>query len=534
MGKAMKVAAKAGKPRHKKALVKDLSGKRAKAGTPVKKKPRPVQNSDGFYSGKFLPRSTLVGGKAVKTALKIGSIVLTIDGQFIRVPLTQKLQYQAPCPPDKQGDSRIRHESFMHAKSLKEALIGGAQPNDIFYDLKKGHLEFVPVLKGKVAEGPLPFSQWPDGIRVSERNRPWWLPDDWAHGVKTTCVTYLPVYIAPNSRTYFHREVIEKIVEQQLGGLDGMVDWAKKQLSEGRDWTGQPVKFDPDAKLFACLTKGERAKLPSGKELHVAIISARRATERTGIRGIVNVQTRCLASGIRPRWYVDADSLSAYRRLGLDAVVGGKLTPSRNKALRDAQQMGKACVQMSDDISRWEYHNGDLTDMEGRSEEKMRCANELVKSRSCLVISPAAAARFLLAKMRAAEGPQLGGVYPSGNASFGLLCDAISTEAFILGDFFVHDDSPCRFDESITLKEDYDFTCSHLQRHGSVLRCNRIIVHASHETNPGGAVAVRDKKGKKERENIGILRRKWPGVFKPHGTRGDTQVRMVWSSRQNK
>lgn len=84
---------------------------------------------------------------------------------------------------------------------------------------------------------------------------------------------------------------------------------------------------------------------------------------------------------------------------------------------------------------------------------------------------------------------------------------------FILGDFFVADHSPVRFDEDMTLKEDYDFTCQHIAKHGAVLRLNRLTIVAKHQTNPGGAVAQRDKKGREEERNIAILTRKWPRAF---------------------
>merc|ERR1712183_101533 len=102
---------------------------------------------------------------------------------------------------------------------------------------------------------------------------------------------------------------------------------------------------------------------------------------------------------------------------------------------------------------------------------------------------------------------------------------------FILGDFFVVDQSTCRFDNTMTLKEDYDFTCSHLAKHGAVMRCNRMILRVKHATNNGGAVSERDKAGAKERQNIAILMRKWPGVFKPHGKR-QNEVRLCWSNRK--
>merc|ERR1711920_204148 len=95
------------------------------------------------------------------------------------------------------------------------------------------------------------------------------------------------------------------------------------------------------------------------------------------------------------------------------------------------------------------------------------------------------------------------------------------------GIFFVSDMSPCRFDEQMTLKEDYDFTCQHIDQHGSVYRCNRMFVHARHATNAGGAVDARDKQGKKERYNIAILQAKWPGVFRLNGKRKD-EVILNW------
>merc|ERR1719395_187963 len=112
--------------------------------------------------------------------------------------------------------------------------------------------------------------------------------------------------------------------------------------------------------------------------------------------------------------------------------------------------------------------------------------------------------------MRASpDKPQLGGVFPTANPAMTMCFAEVSTEHFILGDFFVVDSSPCRFDNTMTLKEDYDFTCSHISKHGSVLRCNRMLLHVKHATNSGGAVAVRDGKGEKERYNIAILQKNW-------------------------
>lgn len=230
-------------------------------------------------------------------------------------------------------------------------------------------------------------------------------------------------------------------------------------------------------------------------------------------------------------WYVDKESLQDYLRLGLDAVVGGKLTPARNMALEDAHRRRQACVQLSDDIHAWAFQPS-----------KKICAdifegNKVAKSAKELRCSPVAAARFLLAKMRATPGkerPRLGGVFPLPNKSMAFSHKLFSSDGFILGDFFVHDLSPCRFDTRMTLKEDYDFTCQHLATHGSVLRVNRMFLHVTHETNAGGACDTRDAAGERERENVRLLMSKWPGVFHINGNRkgGDIQVVMSWRRRR--
>jgi len=213
----------------------------------------------------------------------------------------------------------------------------------------------------------------------------------------------------------------------------------------------------------------------------------------------------------------------------LNAVVGGGLVEARNKALDDAQKEKKVCVQISDDISHWMYFTSSMRFQD--LDEGNKAAKGAIR------ISPVTAARFLVAKMRGSpldDKPKLGGVFPLGNMGMGALQEPFSFEHFILGDFFVHDMSSCRFDRQMTLKEDYDFTCSHLARHGSVVRCNRMFANAMHERNEGGACSLRDAKGQRERENIQVLREKWPGVFSLNGSRGDTQVIMSWRRRKFK
>jgi len=518
-----------------KAACSKKSVNRVRSGSRLPKKSHAYRSNRGLWlpSSDRAPTNTLWKRRAVKDALKKGTAVFEIDGKYLRVPLTQRLSFRSSCPEDWAG-SQERYQKYAEARTVGEAFKLGALVDDLTYNFKTGLLKFLPSLKGKLVSEPLPMKDWPPGIRAGDAHGPWWLPINWAHGIKTTCRTHLPVFIAPNGRTCYHQEVVQAIVQEPLSGVDRMLEWGKAQVLAGRDWNGDSVSFDSDSKLFSCLSHNERSHLPGAGELHFCVVSARRASELSGIRGTVNVQARLHAAGIKPRWFVDVASLKDYRSLGLDAVVGGKLSPARNKALREAARLRKACVQVSDDISGWLFarSNLDAAALRAQGPKVMLKAANDAKKASTISISPLAAARFLLAKMRAAEGrPRLGGVQPTGNAALAMLTKMTTMDGFILGDFFVHDASPCRFDEALTLKEDYDFTCSHLDKHGCVMRCNRLVLSVAHETNAGGAVDVRDAKGDVERKNIKVLMRKWPGVFKLHSRRGDTQVKMKWSLR---
>merc|ERR1740138_519075 len=134
--------------------------------------------------------------------------------------------------------------------------------------------------------------------------------------------------------------------------------------------------------------------------------------------------------GVKPTWYVDADSLKAYKALGLEAVVGGKLTPARNMALNVAKRKGLVCVQVSDDISKWEYYDVGKQNYSGETTFKRQNAD--LKGARTYVISPVAAAQYILAKMRASpDKPKLGGVFPTGNAALTLGSEEYGTHHFI-------------------------------------------------------------------------------------------------------
>merc|ERR1712048_42651 len=114
-----------------------------------------------------------------------------------------------------------------------------------------------------------------------------------------------------------------------------------------------------------------------------------------------------------------------------------------------------------------------------------------------------------------------------GSCSRTFASEPFGRQHFIIGDFFVADNSKVRFDTNMKLKEDYDYSCAHIDAHGSVMRCQRMTLSVKHYSNTGGAVTNRDNKGIEERRNIAILKKKWPNCFRDNPKRKN-EVIMRW------
>ncbi|CAE8711246.1 unnamed protein product [Polarella glacialis] len=382
---------------------------------------------------------------------------------------------------------------------------------------------------GAPVKGGFPLKSYPPNVLV-DAHRVSWLPDDWAQVMKNTGPGGVyHGWMSPEGKFAYHKQGYPGAIEGTLGrkltvmdGLNGMMRSIRKIVPPGAD-----KKF-----LHDCLSPAERKHIAPKEAFLFGVVSGKRANIESGQHDIMIVEGHFKQVGIRPTWYVDAESLEDYKKLGLDAKVGGKLTPARNMVLDDAQKKNLVAVEISDDISKWIYYDCGKQSYVG--EKDFKKANRDLLGVPKHVVSPLAAAQFVLAKMRSDPGkPHLGGVYPTSNAAITLGQSEFSRQHFILGDFFVAEpSSPCRFDPEMSLKEDYDYTCSHVKQHGCVLRCNRMFLSVKHATNAGGAVAARDQHGAKERVNIAILNEKWPGVFRINTRRkgaSDSEVTMNWS-----
>jgi hypothetical protein len=206
-----------------------------------------------------------------------------------------------------------------------------------------------------------------------------------------------------------------------------------------------------------------------------------------------------LCAGLNPVWVVaDEADEAEYRYAGARQVlVGGALCASRNVALDYGMDQGTHVLQLSDDLKKVEVTSGpkraDVT--------AIRLPTAVGVMLGALVNHPAA---------------QLVGVAPTANPYFSK--QRIHPTAFIVGDMILtRAGCPVRFDLNLRLKEDYDYTCQHLQTYGEVARIDNLLATFAHRTNRGGAVAVRTPE--LEQEMIDYLTQKWPGAIKPNPRR---------------
>jgi hypothetical protein len=277
----------------------------------------------------------------------------------------------------------------------------------------------------------------------------------------------------------------------------------------------------------AAIDRIVEAKLRDPSQFLFCIISKGRA------KNVPIVHKLFDGTNLLPTWIVGAGEAKAYSEQGAASgcvFEGGGLCASRNKAIDLAAKAKKICVQLSDDIERMWFANdkrdfNQFTEAAEWPKVEQSEANKRATAAAKCDLNPLKAAQLVDGVMKL-NNAKLGGVYPLKNEGFAQRMKPCTSYHFIVGDFIVIDaaNTPARFDEEMTLKEDYDYTATHLQLHGRVCRVNRLFMKVAHYTNEGGAVAIRNATA--EQFNIKLLRRKWPGVF--WDQRRKNEVIMRW------
>jgi hypothetical protein len=222
-------------------------------------------------------------------------------------------------------------------------------------------------------------------------------------------------------------------------------------------------------------------------DTYVAIVSAGRPGN------VPAMEAHC--QGLAPTWWVPADQVGDYRYCGAERVQAGDgLCEARNLAADAAD--GRPHVQLSDDLRHVALAHG--------------------PERANVVRITLAEAVRVLADAAAATGAQLAGCAPTANPYFSRR--RVHATGFVVGDLvWVAGGCPLRWDTTLALKEDYDYTCQHLAAYGKVARCDWLLATFAHRTNRGGAVAYRTPE--LEDATIAQLIHRWPQAVRPNARR---------------
>ncbi|MEV6401289.1 hypothetical protein AB0M39_42055 [Streptomyces sp. NPDC051907] len=200
-------------------------------------------------------------------------------------------------------------------------------------------------------------------------------------------------------------------------------------------------------------------------------------------------------------WVVPRPERHDYAAAGADAVLpvtdppAGRhaLCAARNAAMDHAAEQGVVCIQTDDDCKGFK-----LIPADGG------------KAR------PAAWWELRDAILEALDGTvHLAGVPPTDNAYFarGKQLDY----GFIIGSLCATDTDAVRWDETLPFKEDYDYTCGHIDRYGKVARLDMFVASYQHYSNRGGAVTNRTPSA--ELALVKTLTERWPRYLRPHSRR---------------
>jgi hypothetical protein len=174
-----------------------------------------------------------------------------------------------------------------------------------------------------------------------------------------------------------------------------------------------------------------------------------------------------------------------YKKNGCKNVYEtGTLIQSRNAALDMAFKENKICVQLSDDLKKVTTNKN--------FEDKKQIELDIVIEKMVSVFNKI-------------ENVYLMGIPPTSNDFFAK--NKISKNTFCIGDMLFIKPNSLRFDTSLTLKEDYDYTLQHIKKYGNVFRYQKYLFEFEHYKNKGGAVDYRTEK--EEQKNIKILFNKW-------------------------
>jgi hypothetical protein len=167
----------------------------------------------------------------------------------------------------------------------------------------------------------------------------------------------------------------------------------------------------------------------------------------------------------------------------------GSLLQSRNFALNHAFEKKIICIQLSDDLKKV------TTNKNFTQKKELHLDTVLPK---------------MVEVFEKIKNVYLMGIPPTNNDFYAK--NKISKNTFCIGDLLFVKPCDLFFDESLTLKEDYDYTLQHIWKYGNCFRLQTYLFEFEHYKNKGGAVDYRTDN--EEQKNIRYLIAKWGDKIK--------------------
>jgi hypothetical protein len=220
---------------------------------------------------------------------------------------------------------------------------------------------------------------------------------------------------------------------------------------------------------------------------HLAIISTNRP------HNVEFMQSMCAPHECH--WYVNAGEYEAYQQAGAHFVneCALNICHARNAAIKDADDHGVPCIQISDDL-----RNIKNIFIDESGAKKWQFIDVL---RVC---------DLLIFELKGL-GLFYGGVAVSSNP-LNYNGEDVSTNKLIVNDFICLMPGAGLFDENLALKEDYDMSIRQLLGCGGIVRLNNILCDFPHRQNKGGANDYRNDST--EAEATKKLIAKWPNFVR--------------------
>lgn len=200
-------------------------------------------------------------------------------------------------------------------------------------------------------------------------------------------------------------------------------------------------------------------------------------------------------------WYVEEWEAGEYRRAGAEVREVERPYPAnRNAALDDAFDAGETAIVTDDDLTG---------------------CYRLVVDGDKKLAEPVEFGEMISEIEEHLGTARLGGVAPTPNAFYAR--DRVLDFGFVSAKLNVVLPSSPRYDETLRLKADYDFTLQHVEAYGAVARCDWLLPRYGSVTNRGGCQQYRSDD--LARECAATLAARWPdSVVWPHPRRGDREI----------